>query len=116
MNEISTQSRKKTWILVGAILLAGAFFLLPRHSPVAAKSAAPSEAIPVAVAKVERRDIGRELVFESEFKPYQEVDLHAKVAGYLESITVDIGDHVKEGQVLATLEIPELESDMEHAI
>jgi RND family efflux transporter MFP subunit len=38
----------------------------------------------------------------------QQVTLHAKVAGYLKTITVDIGDTVKEGQLLAELELPEL--------
>jgi RND family efflux transporter MFP subunit len=43
-----------------------------------------------------------------EFIPYQEVELHAKVAGYIRHIGVDIGDRVKAGQVLATLDVPEL--------
>ena len=51
----------------------------------------------------------------AEFRPYQEVELHAKVAGYLQKITVDIGDQVKAGQVLAVLEIPELEEDLKRA-
>src|SRR5262249_3361562 len=47
--------------------------------------------------------------------PYQEIDLHAKVAGFVKSINVDIGDRVNEGDVLATLEIPELAEDLEKA-
>ena len=43
----------------------------------------------------------------AEFRAYQEVDVHAKVAGYLKSITVDMGDRVQAGQVIATLEVPE---------
>ena len=39
----------------------------------------------------------------------------AKVAGYVRSIKVDIGDRVKEGQVLATLEIPEMDDDLARA-
>jgi len=41
------------------------------------------------------------------------VDVHAKVAGYLKSISVDVGDRVKAGQELAVLEIPELRDEME---
>lgn len=51
------------------------------------------------------------LTLAAEFRPYQEVDVMAKVAGYVRSIGVDIGDHVRQGQVLATLEVPEIEDD-----
>jgi RND family efflux transporter MFP subunit len=43
------------------------------------------------------------------------VDVMAKVAGYVRSIKVDIGDRVHEGQVLAVLEIPEMEDDLTRA-
>jgi RND family efflux transporter MFP subunit len=69
---------------------------------------ADSEVPSVAVARVQREDLKRELVLSAEFRPYQEVDLHAKVAGYLKEITVDVGDRVKEGQLIAALEVPEL--------
>jgi RND family efflux transporter MFP subunit len=39
----------------------------------------------------------------------------AKVAGYVKSITVDVGDRVKEGQLLATLEVPEMADDRARA-
>lgn len=52
----------------------------------------------------------------AEFRPYQEVSVHAKVAGYVREIYVDVGDRVKKGQLLATLEIPELKDDLNHAI
>jgi RND family efflux transporter MFP subunit len=48
------------------------------------------------------------LSIAGEFSPYQEVELHAKVSGYIRNISVDIGDHVHKGQVLANLEVPEL--------
>src|SRR5213593_2975087 len=48
--------------------------------------------VPVAVGKVVRQDLAQEHVFAAEFRPYQEIDLHAKVAGFVQNITVDIGD------------------------
>jgi RND family efflux transporter MFP subunit len=63
------------------------------------------------VATVTRENLSRELVLAAEFRPYQEVDLHAKVAGYLKEISVDVGDHVRAGQTIATLEIPELRDE-----
>ena len=46
------------------------------------------------------------------FRPYQEVDVHAKVAGYIRHIYVDVGDKVKEKQTLAILEVPELNAQV----
>ena len=71
--------------------------------------------LPVPVAKVDREELYKELTVQAEFRPFQEIDLHAKVAGFLQQINVDIGDRVKEGDLLATLEIPELEDDLTHA-
>jgi RND family efflux transporter MFP subunit len=62
-----------------------------------------------------REDLSRGVSLTAEFKPYQEVDVHAKVAGYVQQMNVDVGDHVKTGDVLAMLEIPELEEDMRKA-
>lgn len=45
----------------------------------------------------------------------QEVELHAKVAGYIRRINVDIGDRVRVGQVLATLDVPELAAQVQGA-
>ena len=62
----------------------------------------------VPVVKAARADLSSDLNLTAEFQPYQEVDVMAKVAGYVKSIQVDIGDRVREGQLLATLEIPEM--------
>jgi len=67
---------------------------------------------PAAVARVERRNMGSTLAIAGEFKPFQDVDVHAKVAGYIRKIYVDVGDHVKEGQTLAVLEVPEIAAQL----
>jgi RND family efflux transporter MFP subunit len=69
----------------------------------------------VPVAKAERADLSNELVLTAEFIPYQDVDVMAKVAGYVRAIRVDMGDHVREGELLATLEDPELQNEMAKA-
>lgn len=69
----------------------------------------------VPVIKAERADLSQYLTLSAEFHPYQEVSVHAKVAGYVQTIKVDIGDHVKAGQSLADLEIPELRDDLKKA-
>jgi RND family efflux transporter MFP subunit len=68
-----------------------------------------------AVATVKRETIANSLSIAGQFMPYQNVELHAKVAGYIRNIYVDIGDHVRQGQVLAVLEIPELMAQVDEA-
>jgi RND family efflux transporter MFP subunit len=95
------------WVLgLGAVLLASC----SRNPDVQARREA-LETPSVAVARVKTSNLARNLVLTAEFKPYQDIDVMAKVAGYIKEINVDIGDRVKEGQLLATLEIPEMEDD-----
>ena len=70
------------------------------------------DAVVAAVAKVERGPMENTLTIAGEFKPFQDVDVHAKVAGYIKKIYVDVGDHVKGGQTLAVLEVPELAAEL----
>jgi RND family efflux transporter MFP subunit len=76
-------------------------------------AAAEQPTVPIATARP--ANLTNELVLTAEFTPYQDVDVMAKVAGYVKNIRVDIGDHVHEGELLATLEIPELQNDMAKA-
>ncbi|MBZ5585989.1 MAG: efflux RND transporter periplasmic adaptor subunit, partial [Acidobacteriia bacterium] len=69
----------------------------------------------VAVARAKLRDLSRDIVLTAEFRPYQEIDVMAKVAGYVKQINVDVGDRVSQGQMLATLEIPEMADDQRRA-
>jgi RND family efflux transporter MFP subunit len=73
-------------------------------------SANPAESQPtaVAVAAVQRGEISHLLSLAGQFEPYQVVQVHAKVSGYIQKINVDIGDRVHKGETLATLEVPEL--------
>ena len=64
------------------------------------------------VAAVTRGSIVHNLSLAGQFQPYQVIDVHAKVSGYIRHINVDIGDRVRKGQVLATLEVPELSAQL----
>lgn len=86
-----------------------------RRETVEASSPKASEVPTVAVAKVHAEDLSHNLVMTAEFKPFQEVDVMAKVAGYIKEIKVDVGDHVTQNQLLATLEIPEMADDLRRA-
>jgi RND family efflux transporter MFP subunit len=69
----------------------------------------------VSVVKATVGDLSREIVLTAEFKPFQSIDVMAKVAGYVKSINVDVGSRVQAGQLLATLEIPEMADDLTRA-
>jgi RND family efflux transporter MFP subunit len=95
-------------ITVIAALTAGLVYAGCGHT-----AAPPAAEVPsVAVVKVARGDLSQTLTLASEFHPFQEIDVHAKVAGYLKRIYVDVGDRVKEGQLLAVLETPELQDEI----
>lgn len=76
---------------------------------------APASVPLVAVTPVVRADLTDTLTLAAEFRPFQEVNVHARVAGYVQQMRVDVGDRVKAGDVLAVLEIPELEDDLRRA-
>ena len=66
----------------------------------------------VPVAKARAPNLSDDVALTAEFVPYQEVDVMAKVAGYVRAIRVDIGDRVREGELLATLQVPEMENQL----
>lgn len=72
-----------------------------------------SDAPAAAVVKVVRQNISSNLEIASEFLPFQEIDIYAKLSGYLQKLYVDWGSHVKQGQLLAVLEIPELQQQIQ---
>jgi RND family efflux transporter MFP subunit len=76
---------------------------------------AVAEVPTVAVVQAARADLSTDLILTAEFEPFQEIDVMAKVSGYIKDIKVDIGDRVKGGQLLATLEIPEMQDDLTRA-
>jgi RND family efflux transporter MFP subunit len=81
------------------------------------KSAAPPQVeIPIVpVALVSPATLQNNVVLSAEFQPFQDVDVMAKVAGYVRTIGVDIGTHVKTGDVLAVLEVPEIQDELQKA-
>ena len=95
--------------------LASAFMIASCSSDAAKDAPGAVSAPTVAVAKVHHADLTRALAVTAEFRPYQEIDVHAKVAGYVKRIYVDVGDRVKEGQLIAILEIPELQDEVQTA-
>lgn len=86
-----------------------------RSNPEPEPSPASAEPTVVAVAQPKRESLVRKATLNGELRPYQQVDLHAKIAGYLQKIHVDVGHFVKAGQLLAELEVPELQHEIAQA-
>ena len=86
-----------------------------KTSSAKAQAPAPDVGPTVAVAKATTEDLAQTVDLTAEFRPFQEVEVMAKVAGYIKEIKVDVGDRVQQGQLLATLEIPEMADDLKRA-
>src|SRR5579862_5854267 len=66
-------------------------------------------AVNVGVIKVGRKPLARQLTVSAELVPFQEIEVYAKEAGYVRQLNVDYGSRVTANQIMAVLEIPELE-------
>ena len=67
----------------------------------------------VGVTPVMRKPMTRQLTVSSELVPFQEIDVYAKESGYVKDLLVDYGSRVQKGQLMAVLEIPELEMQIQ---
>jgi RND family efflux transporter MFP subunit len=61
-------------------------------------------------------NIAHTLSLAGQFQPYQVIDVHPKVTGFMVKINVDIGDRVHKGETLAVLEVPELNAQLQGTI
>ncbi len=93
---------RRRWL--GVALLAGAAC----SHPMEGTKAPEPPAVEVAATRPERQAIARAISLSAGVEAFEQAPLYARVAGYVESVAVDLGDRVTEGQILATLEVPEL--------
>jgi RND family efflux transporter MFP subunit len=69
----------------------------------------------VALMPVKKGKLNGSIAVPGELLPYQEVDLYAKINSYVKKLWVDIGSQVHQGQLLVTLEAPEINSQLAEA-
>jgi RND family efflux transporter MFP subunit len=107
-------SMRKQYVLIAVGILALVVLIAAIEYRVRDRDADPRAAeIPTAAVAVATRGVlSNTLSLAGQFQPYQEIDVHAKVSGYVRHIYVDIGDRVRAGQTLAVLEIPELDAQL----
>jgi membrane fusion protein (multidrug efflux system) len=101
----------KSNIVLVSILAATILYGCAKKADPASAPAEPT----VTVIHPQRGEMVRTIDLPGDVVGFYEAALHAKVTGYLKSISVDKGDWVKAGQVLAEIEVPELHSNLERA-
>jgi RND family efflux transporter MFP subunit len=109
--EMRKINKRTKALLIFAGLFAGLVSGCGNARKAEAEDAAHAPSAPV--VKVVRRDLNNELEIASEFQPLQEIEVYAKVSGYIKKLYVDWGTHVRQGQILAELEIPELQQQLQ---
>lgn len=94
-----------------AMVVAASVVACSRGSRVEAGAA--EEAITVGVTRAIRMPMERQLTVSSELVPFQEIEVYAKESGYVRQLNVDYGTRVAKGQLMAVLEIPELQVQLQ---
>jgi RND family efflux transporter MFP subunit len=114
-----TRSRAAMLAFGGVVVLAGAFAFgyLPRraeHAALVQASAGEDAALMrVEVVRPKTGSSDRALLMPGSVQPLEETTVYARASGYVRKWYVDIGDKVKEGQLLAELDTPELDQELD---
>lgn len=103
------KSQRRVTIILAAVFLSAAFYNCGKSS---AKEAEETEAAPVEVIRLQKGGVASDLKIPGELIAYQNVDLYAKVNSFVKKLYADVGSVVREGALLATLEAPELVSQL----
>jgi RND family efflux transporter MFP subunit len=109
--------RKRGWLFLagvtGAVLVAG---MVSWQDERETSPSMAAEMASASVVAVRRGSITETLAVAGQFQPYQVIDVHPKVSGFIRHINVDIGDKVRAGQTIAVLEVPELNAELEGTV
>ena len=94
-------------------ILAACLISCSRGQTARASETPQAAALVVGVTPVRRMPLERRLTLSSELVPFQEIDVYAKESGFVQKLNVDYGTRVKKGQLMAVLEIPELQAQLQ---
>src|SRR5579859_7478943 len=111
MQDRDHQTSIATVLVALAIAMSGALSSCSGSGDKKVQASGPT--VTVGVTKVVKKSLGRHITLSSELVPFQEIDVYAKESGYVKKLMVDYGSRVKAGQVMAILEIPELEAQLQ---
>jgi len=113
LSSVSSWTKKGTSAVLAVLALAFAIVLSSCSGDADKHVQASGPSITVGVTKVVKKSLGRQITMSSELVPFQEIAVYAKESGYVKQLLVDYGSHVKAGAVIAILEIPELEAQLQ---
>jgi RND family efflux transporter MFP subunit len=109
MNPLNPRARR---LLCGGLIAIAAVDLASCGGAGKVQATAGATEVSVGVVKIGKKALGRTLTLSSELVPFQEIDVYAKESGYVKELYVDYGTRVQANQILAMLEIPELQSQL----
>jgi RND family efflux transporter MFP subunit len=113
-----TEIKVLVMLVVGVVGLGAGGAVAVRHPAASPSPINPTKAENsprVEVVRPHRMTVARRLQTNATLAAFEEADLFAKVSGYLSDVRVDIGDHVKAGQVLAMIDVPEMNQELAEA-
>jgi RND family efflux transporter MFP subunit len=119
--EVSSQTTRRVWISFAGVALmlavAGGLVLMRRSADLRALAAETDrEAIPtVSVVHPAAGSAAQDLAMPATLQAYVDAPIYARTTGYLQKWYFDIGAHVKEGDVLADLDTPEIDQELAQA-
>jgi RND family efflux transporter MFP subunit len=113
-------SRTSIKVLVVVVGIGAAGIVAKQHLAASPSRSLVSPWKPDSLPRVEilrprRATVAQRLQTNATLEAFEETDLFAKVSGYLSDVRVDIGDHVKAGQVLAIIDVPEMKQELAEA-
>ncbi len=113
MNGMKSISRNGIKALVAVVGISVVGIVAERYLAASPSKSAKADTRPaVEVEHPRRATVVQRLQTNATLEAFEETDLFAKVSGYLSDVRVDIGDHVKAGQVLAVISVPEMENEL----
>src|ERR1700716_3872663 len=118
MINIPSRTAIKVLVVVLVVGLTTGGVVADRHLPASPSPLNPTKADSaprVEVVHPRRVTVAQRLETNATLEAFEEADLFAKVSGYLSDVRVDIGDHVKAGQVLAVIDVPEMVQELAEA-
>src|SRR6476660_2329784 len=119
-NAATRRGARRAALVIGLLAILAVLFAVgfwPRWNAMrVAQAEATAEVAPVVVYIVAERGKSKaDLGLPANVRAFQETTIYARTSGYLKRWLVDIGDHVKAGQVLAEIEAPEADRELQEA-
>jgi len=122
-NDVGEEQRpRKPWlvlaialIVVAAILVSGIWSRVKARTSLSAEAARVARPA-VSVVSPKRSSPAQEIILPGNVQPFITSPIYARTNGYLRKWYVDIGAHVKQGQLLAVIETPEVDQQLEQSL